>query len=380
MGYSIEGAEKLLDLIYDAATEHALWAEVLARVAELTGSNCGVMFGQSIGAEQVYFSYNGRCDPAFNAIYAERHMRNPWSLAMEDQPVGRVVFSDEIYDLSTLRPTQFFDEILAPQDAPHNAMIPLAAKDDFRAAFNICRSASQGPFGEQERKILAWLVPHLCRSIRLAFRVEGYSALQSAEFHVLERLSDGILLLDRSEKIVYANAVARRHDGGALRLRNGTVSTWSTPHSQELTALIGAVIAGSAGGAVSIPCPQHANPLTILVLALRGRDIGRFADLDMPDSAVLIFVVDPGNRAGIPIAWIMDAYGLTNAEARIALAASSGATVPETALQLGLSPNTVKTHLRHVFAKTGTNRQTELVRLMTLIGSVGVDGKTRKGI
>jgi DNA-binding CsgD family transcriptional regulator len=64
----------------------------------------------------------------------------------------------------------------------------------------------------------------------------------------------------------------------------------------------------------------------------------------------------------------MDAYGLTQAEARVAVAASSGSTVFESATQLGLSPNTVKTHLRKVFAKTGISRQTELVRLMTSIG------------
>ena len=86
----------------------------------------------------------------------------------------------------------------------------------------------------------------------------------------------------------------------------------------------------------------------------------------MPDAAVLVVIVNPANRADIPIGWVMDAYGLTQAEARVAVAASSGSTVFESATQLGLSPNTVKTHLRKVFAKTGISRQTELVRLMTL--------------
>jgi DNA-binding CsgD family transcriptional regulator len=64
----------------------------------------------------------------------------------------------------------------------------------------------------------------------------------------------------------------------------------------------------------------------------------------------MIFIIDPANRAGIPVAWIMDAYRLTQAEARVAIAISTGSTIPKTAAQLGLSPNTVKTHLRHVFA------------------------------
>ncbi len=62
---------------------------------------------------------------------------------------------------------------------------------------------------------------------------------------------------------------------------------------------------------------------------------------------MLLFVVDPANRRSIPLGQIMDAYGLTHAEARVALAASSGNTIIETAQSLGLSPNTIKTHLRH---------------------------------
>ncbi|MBN9265605.1 MAG: helix-turn-helix transcriptional regulator, partial [Hyphomicrobium sp.] len=101
---------------------------------------------------------------------------------------------------------------------------------------------------------------------------------------------------------------------------------------------------------------------------VRGKDIGRFADLRMPDAAVMLFIVDPANRAGIPAALIMEAYGLTRAEARVALAAVSGLSIPEAAIQLRISANTIKTHLRRVFAKTGTGRQTELVRLMATIG------------
>jgi DNA-binding CsgD family transcriptional regulator len=113
---------------------------------------------------------------------------------------------------------------------------------------------------------------------------------------------------------------------------------------------------------MSVPRPGDGSLLTIVVSSVRGRDVGRFADLRMPDAAALLFIVDPANRSGVPFAWIIDAYGLTPAEARVAIAASSGLTIPETAHRLGLSPNTIKAHLRKVFAKTGTNRQTELAR------------------
>jgi DNA-binding CsgD family transcriptional regulator len=56
----------------------------------------------------------------------------------------------------------------------------------------------------------------------------------------------------------------------------------------------------------------------------------------------------------------------------VALAASSGNTIVETAQLLKVSPNTIKTHLRRVFAKTATNRQAELAALIAAVGSVRI--------
>jgi len=60
--------------------------------------------------------------------------------------------------------------------------------------------------------------------------------------------------------------------------------------------------------------------------------------------------------------------------------AASGATIPETASRLSVSPNTIKTHLRKVFAKTGTTRQTELARLLASIGLLKANGSTTNGV
>jgi DNA-binding CsgD family transcriptional regulator len=105
---------------------------------------------------------------------------------------------------------------------------------------------------------------------------------------------------------------------------------------------------------------------------MRGKEIGQLSDASLKDAAVLVFVVDPARRTSIPVAQMMDAYGLTQAEARVALTSSSGSTIDETARLLGLSPNTIKTHLRRVFAKTGTGRQAELARLIAAIGSMQI--------
>ncbi len=372
----VDAPDKLLDLIYDAATEPELWVSVNKRIADLTSSQGCLIFGFSVTIEAisaVHFEYNGGFDDRCITAFKERHLKNPWAATMGRQPAGRLVMSDGIISLSELKRTSFFDEVLRPLNVAHNAMSALAAKDEFRVAFNICRSASQGPFEEHERQTIEHLLPDLRRSLHLGFRLDGYRALQSAQYHVLDRLTAGVILLDRRSRIIYANRAARSFGApeGALRLRSESLSTHSSSHTRQLQHLIEAARRGAASGAMSLPLPGDGRLLTVLVTSMRSRDLGRFNDAGMRDAAVLVHIVDAADRLGLPAAILMQAYELTQAEAKVALAASSGATIAEAATQLDLSPNTIKTHLRKVYAKTGVTRQAELARLIASVGLLG---------
>jgi DNA-binding CsgD family transcriptional regulator len=57
------------------------------------------------------------------------------------------------------------------------------------------------------------------------------------------------------------------------------------------------------------------------------------------------------------------AFGLTGAEARVLAALLEGLSVSDTAARHQISVNTVRWHLKRLFEKTGTNRQSELIRL-----------------
>jgi DNA-binding CsgD family transcriptional regulator len=63
-------------------------------------------------------------------------------------------------------------------------------------------------------------------------------------------------------------------------------------------------------------------------------------------------------------------FRLTPAELRVLLTIVEAGGVPETAQKLGIAETTVKTHLQHVFAKTGTRRQLELAKLVAGFSSV----------
>ncbi len=57
-------------------------------------------------------------------------------------------------------------------------------------------------------------------------------------------------------------------------------------------------------------------------------------------------------------------FCLTPGEARLAKCLGEGLSLREAAAEFGVSVNTVRMQLRHVFAKTGTRRQLDLVRLI----------------
>ena len=62
-----------------------------------------------------------------------------------------------------------------------------------------------------------------------------------------------------------------------------------------------------------------------------------------------------------PIELLRCHFGLTPAEARLALHLVAGETLRSAEVKLSISYETARTHLKNIFDKTGTSRQAELV-------------------
>ncbi|MCW6506777.1 helix-turn-helix transcriptional regulator [Lichenifustis flavocetrariae] len=90
---------------------------------------------------------------------------------------------------------------------------------------------------------------------------------------------------------------------------------------------------------------------------------------DEPDAGSVLVVAHELNRAQIPSPCVIGSFfGLTPAEARLAYEMAHGDGLGACARRLGITPNTARTHLKHVFEKTGTRRQAELLRLLLSCG------------
>ena len=77
-----------------------------------------------------------------------------------------------------------------------------------------------------------------------------------------------------------------------------------------------------------------------------------------------IFIGDPKVSSGDPIQNLGVAYGFTKSETKLAWLLVGDLTLAEAGAQLGITPNTARTVLKRILAKTGTRRQASLVRLL----------------
>jgi DNA-binding CsgD family transcriptional regulator len=84
-------------------------------------------------------------------------------------------------------------------------------------------------------------------------------------------------------------------------------------------------------------------------------------------TAAVVFASD-GESRSLGTHVLIARHALTRAEASVARLLAGGAGLEEIARELDISLNTVRGHLKQIFAKTGTHRQAQLVS--KLLGEV----------
>ena len=77
-----------------------------------------------------------------------------------------------------------------------------------------------------------------------------------------------------------------------------------------------------------------------------------------------LFVTEPDARADESPERLCRLYGFTSVEAEIASRILAGAHLSDISEELGISIHTVRGYLKQLFAKTGTHRQPDLVRVL----------------
>jgi DNA-binding NarL/FixJ family response regulator len=125
-------------------------------------------------------------------------------------------------------------------------------------------------------------------------------------------------------------------------------------------AIADEVMTPKSGSSVALPNSEGAGLVAAILPLSRGdrqNVCGAFA------AKAAIFVQDPVVVPQFPGEAFAKLYSLTGSELRVLLAMVPGLSVKEAAEVLGISETTTKTHLQHIYSKTGTSKQTELMLL-----------------
>jgi len=155
-----------------------------------------------------------------------------------------------------------------------------------------------------------------------------------------------------------------------LRIRDRRLQTDDHDASEKLARLIGeaaqCAMGGSphkGGGEVAVPRREGAHPLLLLVAPLPATSASRLFDNE-PSVAIFVSTLDARET---PEQRYINLFKLTPAEARLAVRLAAGDTLDQVAEAFSLSKYTVRAQLRALMGKTGTNRQAELVRLLSTV-------------
>ena len=172
------------------------------------------------------------------------------------------------------------------------------------------------------------------------------------------------VLLDKRGRFIDANA------SGAKLLTD----TFDIDHHmlRSVTAAADGVFQAALGGILRADRPNLAEPSPPLRLPKRDGSIvavglsivaGPLADTVRQPRVIVTFKnLDEDQDAAARL--LRRRFALTSAEVRIALAVGEGLSVLQIADTFRISPMTTRTHLRAIFAKTDTHRQTELALLV----------------
>jgi DNA-binding CsgD family transcriptional regulator len=348
----------LVDRFYEAALAPALWRTVLAEASDALGAAGVELFP---GPESSFaLTCSESLDEAFATGFAEGWFKhNPRIERGLPLLKNSTIFTDSmVFSREDLERLPFNADFAHRFGLGSFAAFPLTPLTPSTLFFSVERGAHQ-PFSRREVELLEGLAPHFRRAGEVASRLadaHGRGILDG-----LDLMSCGGILLNRWGKAVRSNSRAERYFGRGLTLRKGKLAAGHAESDIAFQRLIGSVVSpdlpheSRAGGAVPIHRPG-ARPLLVHAAPI----VGIARDVFHHGRAVLM-IVDPDEHSEPAEPVVRQAFGLTPAEARVAVLVARGLDVSEIALSQGVSEGTIRTQLKAIFAKTETRRQAQLV-------------------
>lgn len=232
-------------------------------------------------------------------------------------------------------------------------------------SLGVHRSRSDGPFSVDERQRMQSISGGVEHSLRISLK-QSLLALQTFWDGLTTHANSELCLLDGCGRVLRTTSAFFGQPGGAIftRAADHQLKAHRHDHDNRLRkALDAALCSGNA----------HTS-----YLALSNGSEERMLVKVKPVAATSAFRLHNQARALVELhantvyleqaaALLKEIYGTTAAEARVAIALARGDTIADISNDLGVSRETVRVHLKRLFSKTETNRQAQIVGLVSTL-------------
>jgi DNA-binding CsgD family transcriptional regulator len=358
-----------IGLIYDAALAPRLWPVALENVRDFIGGFAANFFWRDVSKQNAGTFYSVGIEKPYLESYFEKYAKiNPLYPSAAFLEAGRIFEGDDIVPWLEMEQTRFYKEWLQPQGITCSLAVNLEKSVNTVAAFAVLRREEHGPVDGDARRRMNLIVPHMIRGASIGQLIGQQALERSLLTDMLDSLTSAVFLVEASGHIVFSNQPAQKllSDG---RLVQDAAGKLVLVEAQAQVIFERAVQAAN-------PEPGHAdtNGTAIVLTTQQSRrwlahvlplTSGARRDAGLKHSAVAaVFLREAALNIPSPLENLSTSFNLTASETKVLLAAVEVGGVAEMAKSLGVSEQTVKTHLKRVFGKTGTKRQADLAKLM----------------
>jgi DNA-binding CsgD family transcriptional regulator len=367
-----EHIDRIVEAAYGALYDPPRWREVVGGYAEVMSADGAALYQPTAcgGSGAIYLTHNMDLDRIRPAL--ERNVLSSPVMARAAAlgATPGVFLHQDALGYEDLHASAFYRELMRPLDVEHglSSMVEAGQDPAEAVALTVTRGRGRQPFGPEEAQVARDLFPHLRRVIGLRLEMGLGQAVDPATYGALDGFDVACCLLGDHGRLLFANTAAREmlaHPRATLVIAGSRLAA----RQSRLDGALQAAIAGACNTAspwsaraqaeVRLGGPG-ADPIVAVATPL-GHD-NMFLDAG-PVRAALYLIGAGHSIRPEAMGRLSRIYGLTQAESDIVGQLLNGASVAEIAQARSSSINTVRTQVRVILEKTGSDRQADLFRL-----------------
>lgn len=368
---SEERIYNLIGSIYDCAKDSsvAAWNAVYEDFANLVQSGPGGLWLLNEKAGRFNF-FVSTVPPEMLKLYAEHYQSvSPFYKVLVNMKAGERISRLESAVGNDFEKTEIYEVIYKPQNIYEIEHHTIFNCPGLKAGISFSRPKNRLAFDHDERKAISVVVPHLTRAFKVHHAFAEVKLENMAMADSMRQSSRSVIVLDKWNRPVFINDSAQKlidtKDGFELD-RDGSIRASNSFDTRVLRRALRAIhdpsllINSSDQSVIQIGRRNETRPFQLVI----GRVSGQEWFLDENERFASIFIYDPDAQILTNEALLCQFYGLTLAEAHLTAILAEGKSLNEACDLLTVTQNTARTHLKRIFSKTDTNRQTELVKLV----------------